>query len=197
MERALLHARRAVGPQAPVDTWVLAIQLAGEVEGIDAALTILRRGINIIPPSGNLFVLYQLGGELLARDNQIGKAIELLREGITKIPPQFSGYRLGEQALYMAVAAKRQDWLEEFIAGKDGISLGPPERALGMVLLRQMEGIGWAQPRRLSGGAPRGGLPYHCVYRRRSPGWLQGAPMRPKRHWTGFRERWSMARASH
>ena len=86
--RALNQARMAVGPQATAATWVLLIELARRVEGVDAAVESFQRGAKVVPPAQNLVSLYQSCGELLAREGRTGEAIELLREGIGRIPEQ-------------------------------------------------------------------------------------------------------------
>ena len=51
----------------------------------------------MIPPEKNLFSLYQIAAELMARDGQTQEAIKLLRQGIGVIPPEknlFSLYQL-------------------------------------------------------------------------------------------------------
>ena len=212
-ERALTHVRRALGPQAPVDTWVLAGRLASQIEGCDSGIAILREGLNVIHSSGNLFSLYQSCAELMAREKRTEEAIELLREGIAKVPPQFSlaslyqscadlmarekrtgeaidllregitrvppqfslfslyqscaemmarekrtgeaidllregiakvpaklnGYRLAEAALYLAASLGNHAVIQQLVTASGGLALGTEQKALGTVLLLQLD----------------------------------------------------------
>src|ERR1017187_10059100 len=138
-ERALTHVRRALGPQAPVDTWVLAGRLASQIEGCDSGIAILREGLNVIHSSGNLFSLYQSCAELMAREKRTEEAIELLREGIAKVPAKLNGYRLAEAALYFAASLGNHAVIQQLVTASGGLALGTEQKALGTVLLLQLD----------------------------------------------------------
>ncbi|MBV2150431.1 glycosyltransferase family 4 protein [Sphingobium sp. AS12] len=79
---ALPHIRRSSGPRAPAPAWVLRIQVEATLFGSDEAVKAAREGIKVVPPTQNLFSLYQAAAEILARDGKSDEAVTLLREGI-------------------------------------------------------------------------------------------------------------------
>ena len=89
-QRALPHLRRATGPRAPADTWVLRIKVEDELFGYEAATKVAREGIQRIPPAQNLFSLYQIAADILARNGKADDAVALLKDGIQRIPPDKS-----------------------------------------------------------------------------------------------------------
>lgn len=96
-EAALDHIRRATGPQAPVGTWLILIELEYEHGGLVAARSVWRDALRWVPPSGNSVAIYQKAGELLAREADLKGAIALLREGIAKILPEFNQFSLYQE----------------------------------------------------------------------------------------------------
>ena len=102
----------------------------------------LKEGIGKIPPTKNLFALYQSCGELLAREDRVSEAIDLLKEGIGKIPTRKGGYKLQENIMLIMVALGRGDMIEELITDF-GESLSPPQRLLAEMLILQTKGA-WA-----------------------------------------------------
>ncbi|HUB15225.1 MAG TPA: AAA family ATPase [Acetobacteraceae bacterium] len=86
--RALPHARRSTGPQAPAAAWLLRIQIEQGAEGSESAIKAAREGFGVVPPAQNLFALYQAAGEILAKDGKAGEAVNLLRQGVKVVPTQ-------------------------------------------------------------------------------------------------------------
>lgn len=84
---ALPHIRRATGPRAPAPAWVLRIEVEAALFGADEAIKAAREGIKTVPPSQNLFSLYQAAAAIFARDGKADEAVTLLREGIKTVPP--------------------------------------------------------------------------------------------------------------
>jgi tetratricopeptide (TPR) repeat protein/glycosyltransferase involved in cell wall biosynthesis len=80
---ALKHASLAVSPRAPAPAWVLLADLqAANGMSPDDVIRTLRRGFEAVPPSENLFSLYQAAGQILARMGRTEDAVTLLKEGI-------------------------------------------------------------------------------------------------------------------
>ena len=124
-ERALTHVRRALGPQAPAEAWVLAGRLASQVEGWDSGVAVLRQGLRIVQPAGNLFALYRSCAELMADANRTEEAIDLLREGITKVPAEFSLVSLYRLCAELLTRAGRPD--EGIDLVREGIATVPAQ----------------------------------------------------------------------
>lgn len=76
---ALDHIRRATGPQAPFETWLIRIELEGEHAGLEAARSVWREALRWIQSSGNAFAIYQKAAEMLARDGDLKGWISPLR----------------------------------------------------------------------------------------------------------------------
>ena len=83
---ALDHISRAVGKHAPLQTWLLKIELERLVNGARVAIEAAKTGIGHIPADKNLFSLYDKCGSLLASEGRGAEAIDLLKEGIERIP---------------------------------------------------------------------------------------------------------------
>lgn len=73
-----------------------------------------REGIKVVPPTQNLFSLYQAAAEILARDGKAEEAVTLLREGHGRIGDGSSGYKLVESAILIAADLGRLDLAEDF-----------------------------------------------------------------------------------
>ena len=140
-QHALEHAKRAVGAHAPAEAWHLLIRLEGEIRGPKAAVQVLREAERFVPPTQNLFSLYQAAGDILARQDKLDDAVALLKEGIEKIPPTQS---LG--SLYQAAGdiLARQGKLDDTVTLlKEGIEKIPPTQSL--VSLYQAAGAALAR----------------------------------------------------
>ena len=60
---ALPHLRRSTGPKSPATAWVLRIQVEAALLGAEGAAKVAREGIKAVPPTQNLFSLYQAAAE--------------------------------------------------------------------------------------------------------------------------------------
>jgi tetratricopeptide (TPR) repeat protein/glycosyltransferase involved in cell wall biosynthesis len=98
-ERALIHARRAIGPAAPSEAWIVAGRLAAAVEGNDSAITVFRKALSFLSVS-EATPINKAFADILIRDNRPQEAIDVLREGIAKVPPESS-----LSVLYVSCAA--------------------------------------------------------------------------------------------
>ncbi len=83
---------------------------AGLLEGLgrsEEAVELIRQGIKVIPPAQSLFTLYQRGAELLGRHGRIEEALDFLEHGCQKFGTgRFNSYKLAEQFVYIAAAAR-------------------------------------------------------------------------------------------
>ncbi|MGE4536631.1 MAG: glycosyltransferase [Desulfovibrio sp.] len=136
--RALEFCRRAIGPKAPADTWVLLIKLEYECNGIEETVKAFRRGAGVVSPTQNLFALYQSCGELMAREGRAEEAIELLKEGIDHIPPTQSLYALYQSCGELMAREGRAEEAIELL--KEGIDRIPPTQSL-FALFSKLSGI--------------------------------------------------------
>jgi tetratricopeptide (TPR) repeat protein len=128
VDRALPHARRATGPQAPADAWVLRIKVEHEIFGSSVAAQVAREGIKAVPPTQNLFSLYQAAAEILAREGKRSEALELLREGIKVVPPTQSLSSLYQAAAEILARERKLDEAVELL--REGIKVVPPTQNL-------------------------------------------------------------------
>ena len=111
---ALPHLRRSTGPKSPASAWVLRIQIEAKLSGPDQAAKVAREGIEVVPPTQNLFSLYQAAAEILARDGKADEAVALLRKGYRQIGDRSNGYRLAENAGLVALDFGRFDLVQGF-----------------------------------------------------------------------------------
>ena len=128
LDRAIKHARRAVGPQAPADTWVLCANLLTQAGRVDEAIDLLKEGIQKIPADKSLFSLYQSCGELLTQAGRVDGAIDLLKEGIQKIPADKSLFSLYQSCGELLTQAGRVDGAIDLL--KKGIQRIPADKGL-------------------------------------------------------------------
>jgi len=89
IQQAVIHAERALAPGA-YDAWVLLANLKQHVEGVDAAVAVIRRGLLDLSGPKVAAPLYQLGADILARAGKVDEAVALLKDGIQVIPPDKS-----------------------------------------------------------------------------------------------------------
>ena len=124
LRRALPHLRRSTGPKFPAAAWVLRMQVEYQLYGMTEAIKAAREGVKVVPPTQNLFSLYQAAGEILARDGKLEDAVALLREGIKVVPPTQS-----LSSLYQAAGEilARDGKLEDAVALlREGNKVVPP-----------------------------------------------------------------------
>ncbi|MGB0561969.1 MAG: AAA family ATPase [Spirulinaceae cyanobacterium] len=86
LERAIKHARRATGVNAPADSWLLCANLLAQSGKTKDAIKLLKKGITQIPAENGSVQLYQSAGELLAQSGKTDEAIALLKKGIDNVP---------------------------------------------------------------------------------------------------------------
>jgi len=129
IKRALEHIRVATDSRdAWADRWVLKIQLEEQVNGIAEAINVARQGISRVPRDQNLYTLYQICAELMAKANRADEAVALLRDGIAKIPPDKGLFTLYQVcAKLMANGGKTE---EAVALLRDGIAKIPPDKSL-------------------------------------------------------------------
>ncbi|MCH8296341.1 AAA family ATPase, partial [Candidatus Poribacteria bacterium] len=70
LQRAIVHAKRAIGPQSPADGWVLCGQLLAQAGRVNEAIDLLNDGINKVPVNQSVS-LYQSCGQLLAQAGRV------------------------------------------------------------------------------------------------------------------------------
>jgi glycosyltransferase involved in cell wall biosynthesis/tetratricopeptide (TPR) repeat protein len=129
IKRALEHSRVATDSRAAWDqAWVLRIQLEEQVHGITEAINVARQGIGKVPRDQNLFALYQLCAELMAKAGRTEEAIALLKDGISKIPPENNVVSLYQLCAEVMANAGHND--EAIALLKDGINKIPSDKGL-------------------------------------------------------------------
>jgi tetratricopeptide (TPR) repeat protein len=127
-EQAAIHAERMLGPEAPDASWYLFANLKWKVEGTDAAVAAIRRGLSEMLDKDVAAPLYQLGAEILAKADRTREAVGLLREGLDVIPPDKSLSTLYQAcADLLATAGKTEEAVALLIRG---IQVIPPEKNL-------------------------------------------------------------------
>lgn len=125
---ALIHIRKACGPQAPADAWVLRIRLEGRLEGWEQALAATRQGMLRVQPSQGLYALYLACGEILAGQGQAEAAVELLREGLERIPPSQNLFALYQASAEILAGQNQADLAVALL--REGIECIPPSQCL-------------------------------------------------------------------
>jgi tetratricopeptide (TPR) repeat protein len=128
MDRALPHVRRATGPQAPADAWVLRVKVEHQVFGSTVAVRAAREGIKVVPPTQSLCSLYQVAAEILARDGKPSESVELLREGIKVVPPSQNLFSLYQAAAEILARDGKLSEAVELL--RDGIKIVPATQSL-------------------------------------------------------------------
>ena len=111
---AIPHLRRSTGPRSPAQAWVLRIQAEYQINGIPDAIKATREGIKTVPPTQNLFSLYQAAGDILARDGKSEEAVTLLREGSGRIGNMSNGYKLVESAILLTIGLDRVELIHDW-----------------------------------------------------------------------------------
>ena len=124
-ERALPHARRATGPQAPEHAWLLRIRLEEEFSALREVVNIAREAIDYYPLSPRL---YQAAAELLGRSGKADDAVALLREGIKVVPPAQNLFSLYQAAAEMLGRSGKADDAVALL--REGIKVVPPAQNL-------------------------------------------------------------------
>lgn len=87
--RALHHAHRAKSNRNNLP-WLLCSELLVQMERRDEAVTLLKQGIERVPPESNLADLYISCSELLTQVKRYDEVVILLKQGIDRIPPEKS-----------------------------------------------------------------------------------------------------------
>ncbi|MFL6256124.1 MAG: glycosyltransferase [Pyrinomonadaceae bacterium] len=104
-ELALKHARKGAGRHLHSAAWILRLDLEYELNGINAALPVLRQAlINVEDVSP----IYIRGAEILAEANRLDDAIKLLEEGI-EVPEVTGLSSLYQSCAELMVKANRLD----------------------------------------------------------------------------------------
>jgi len=128
LDRALLHAARAIGPNAPADAWVHHSRVLAALHRHDEAIAILRRGMQRISPDKGLLALCQETAQRLAALGRRDEALDLLREGIERIPPDKGVFALYREAAQQLAALGRGE--EAVALLREGIERVPPDKSL-------------------------------------------------------------------
>jgi tetratricopeptide (TPR) repeat protein len=131
IQQAVVHAERALGHGAPESAWYLLANLKRQPEGPDAAIAVVRRGIQELKNPDLTAPLYQLGAEILSGANKTDAAVALLKEGIKVIPPDkslFSLYQICADLLSKVGKIEGDDGAVALL--KEGIKVIPPEKNL-------------------------------------------------------------------
>ncbi len=124
IQLAIEHAENALGSGAREVNWHLLAELKLEAEGVDAAVAVIRRGLNSLQSPDASAPLYQFGAEIFAKAGRDTEAASLLRKGILTVPPGknlFSLYQLmcevlcrgGKPLQAIAVAMEGFSWIPE------------------------------------------------------------------------------------
>lgn len=82
-QKALIHVRRAVGPNVYYAVWLLLIELEYALNGIDAMLKAQDEALRYLGGGSNAFAVYHLCANLLSKDNKLDVAIKVLEKGIS------------------------------------------------------------------------------------------------------------------
>ena len=82
-QKALIHVRRAVGPNVYYAVWLLLIELEYSLNGIDAMLNAQDEALRYLGGGSNAFAVYHLCANLLSKDNKLDVAIKVLEKGIS------------------------------------------------------------------------------------------------------------------
>lgn len=134
LSRALHHVHRAKSNSNFVPAWLLCSELLCQTERKDEAITVLKQGIDRIPPDKNLADLFNRCGELLSQMGRHNEAIGVLKQGIERIPPDKSlvslYFKCGELLSQMG------RYNEAIGVLKQGIERIPPDKSL-VVLYEQ------------------------------------------------------------
>lgn len=86
LDKAIMHIKRALGPNAGVAVWVFAGKLLNLNNQRIEAISLLRMGIKTIPVAKNFVELYLACAELMSLNNELEDAIKMLRECIETVP---------------------------------------------------------------------------------------------------------------
>jgi glycosyltransferase involved in cell wall biosynthesis len=131
-----------VPPDKAVVTLYQAAAETLERQGRDEqAVELLQEGIKKVPPDKAVVALYQAAAGALRRRGKVDEVLALLREGLVSIPERrFGRYRLAESYLYVCLAARRGDRIDDLIASQGRAAIGPAQKALAESLKRQLAG---------------------------------------------------------
>lgn len=126
--RGLHHANRAKSNSQFVPSWLLCSELLSQMERHNEAITVLKQGIDHIPPNKAAVNLYDRCARLLAQINRYEEAITLLKEGVNRIPPDSALANLYDNLARLLAQMERYD--EAIAILKQGINHISPDKAL-------------------------------------------------------------------
>ena len=86
IQKSLAYSEKSIGKQAPVQSWILRLQLEARVNGTIQIGFIAREAITRVPANKGAEQIYTVSAELLAKAGQYQEAITLLNDGLTKLP---------------------------------------------------------------------------------------------------------------
>ncbi len=121
-KQALIHAKRAVGLETPVEAWLVKMRLETKVKGL---LTAIDTGYIALSRTAAVpnAILYQSCAELMDKAGQVDEAIKLLKDGIAKIPAGNNSFALYQSCAELMDKAGQVDEAIKLL--KDGIAKIP------------------------------------------------------------------------
>lgn len=128
VRRALHHANRAKANSDNASSWLLCSELLTQMEQQDEAISVLKRGINEIPPNKALVGLYDRCARLLTQAGQREEAIRIVKQGIDRIPPDKALVILYDGLARLL--AQTQEYGEAIAILRQGIKRVPADKAL-------------------------------------------------------------------
>ena len=128
LQRGLQHARRAKSRSDFVPAWLLCSELLVQMQRPEEAISVLKQGIDRIPPDKSLGSLYDSLARLLAELERYDEAISVLKQGMARIPP---GKNLVDLYNRCAKILSQEGRYQEAISTlEQGIDRIPPDKAL-------------------------------------------------------------------
>jgi glycosyltransferase involved in cell wall biosynthesis/tetratricopeptide (TPR) repeat protein len=120
--------------------YVSGAELLAKADRIDEAIKLIEKGIELIPPNKNLYLLYQTAIELTWKSNNSRKTESLVMKGLVDIPKAYGRNLFVETTLRLLKARHDTEAINRLLSEVGPRQLDPSERANANYALRFLSG---------------------------------------------------------
>lgn len=127
-ENALKHVRRGTGRHPHAASWMLRLNLEYELQGIDAASSVLDEALIHVKSDEDASPIYRRGAEMMAEAGRLDEGVKLLGKGIAVVPPRSNLFALYKLQADLLTRLDKTD--DAILLLKEGIKAIPPENSV-------------------------------------------------------------------
>ncbi|HKR00627.1 MAG TPA: glycosyltransferase, partial [Pyrinomonadaceae bacterium] len=120
--------------------YVRGAELMAKDNRLDEAITLLEKGIDVIPVDKDVSLLYQTAMGLAAKVGDYSKVEALVLRGLTTIQKAQNRYKISETALRLFSARRDTEAIKRLLNGTGPEQLDPPQRVVADYLLARLSG---------------------------------------------------------